>query len=137
MSPKVEPSALTRFENSLHRCLAQPSFLERFYQRFLASDPEVAEKFARTDFGKQTRVMRASLYLVLRAAAGHDDGLSHLGEVKRTHGDRALMIPERLYRIWLDTLIAVAEEVDGDFDADTRQAWRDTLEPCIAVLIGR
>ncbi len=39
--------------DSFERCTARSRFLDRFYDLFLASSKEVAEKFSRTDFRKQ------------------------------------------------------------------------------------
>ena len=55
------------FNDSLDRCSGRPGFLDRFYELFLASSDEVAEKFERTDFRKQTRVLKASLYIMMMA----------------------------------------------------------------------
>lgn len=124
------------FEASMHRCLADASFLDRFYARFLLAHPEIAAKFARVDLAKQARVLRASLYLVLRAAAGHEDGLTHLAEVGHTHGSRKLDIRASHYQTWLDTLIQVASEVDGSFDGHVEAAWRENLAPCIQAVLS-
>ena len=42
MSDTVDSSTLDLFERSLARCEARPGFLDLFYEKFMASSPEVA-----------------------------------------------------------------------------------------------
>ncbi|MFO0683750.1 MAG: globin [Sandaracinus sp.] len=132
----MAPASYPVFENSLTRCLASPTFLKRFYARFMAAHPDIAQRFQHTDLDKQVRVLRASLYMMLRAAAGHEDGIAHLRDVGRTHGARNLDIHAALYDTWLDSLIAVAREVDTTFDDATEHAWRENLAPCITAILA-
>lgn len=127
---------LARFQASLERCLGAPDFLQRFYARFLLSHPTIEAHFARTNLKKQAAILRTSLYLVLRAAQGHEDGLDHLREVGRTHSSRGYGIGAHEYTLWLHTLLDVAREVDPEFDADCEGSWRACLEPCIALVIS-
>lgn len=131
----MAPVSYPVFENSLTRCLASPTFLSRFYARFMAAHPDIAERFRHTDLEKQARVMRTSLYMVLRAAAGHEDGIAHLREVGVTHGARKLDIRADHYATWVDSLVAVAREVDTSFDDTTESAWRENLAPCIEAVL--
>lgn len=134
MAIAVTAEHLARFQTSLDRCLGDPVFLKRFYARFLLADAAIAAKFAKTDLKKQANVLRASLYLVLRAAQGHQDGEHHLHEVGRTHSARGYAITSEQYAVWLRTLLEVAREVDREFDADCEAAWRACLEPCVALV---
>ena len=56
------------FIASLKRCLARPEFMLDFYGRFMASSDEIREKFAETDFDRQTRVLADSLWVMAVAA---------------------------------------------------------------------
>lgn len=130
------PASYSIFQVSMERCLANPTFIDRFYARFLLTHPEIAEKFARTDLKKQAHVLRASLYLMLRAAAGHEDGIAHLHDVGRTHTRRQLGIERSHFDTWLDTLLGVARETDPGFDTLTEAAWRESLVPCIEAIVS-
>lgn len=136
MSLRIPPDTLARFETSLLCCLANTTFVDRFYARFLLANEEIAQLFARSNLQRQAKVLQASLYLVLRAASGHADGLSHLADVGRTHSGRRLGIQPHHYDIWLDTLLRVASEVDPKFDGATDAAWRACLAPCIEAVLG-
>lgn len=134
MAIVVRADHLARFQTSLDRCLGDPVFLQRFYARFLLADEAIAAKFEKTDLKKQATVLRASLYLVLRAAQGHEDGVHHLHDVGRTHSARGYGITSEQYGVWLRTLLEVAREIDHEFDADCETAWRACLEPCVALV---
>lgn len=133
----MNPTAsFVRFEASLHRCLADPTFIDRFYARFIGTNAEIAGKFEGVDLARQAKALRASLYLVLRAAAGHDDGITHLRDVGRSHGERKLGVRREHYAHWVDTLVTVAREMDRQFDASIESAWREHLAPCIEAIVS-
>ena len=73
----MDEKLIRTFDASLRRCDATPDFLDRFYDRFLASSPRVQEKFAGTDFDRQKRMLRASFYSILLVAEdrGADPGI--------------------------------------------------------------
>jgi hemoglobin-like flavoprotein len=120
-------SDLELFNDSLSRCVADPRFMEHFYDLFLASSAEVRDKFRGTDLHKQRRVLKASLYMVMLAIDGNPDGLSHLDRIARLHGEAGMRIGPHLYDLWLEALIGAAREADRRFDAETERVWRATL----------
>ena len=122
------------FRDSLERCLGQPTFTQRFYARFLLASDEVADRFAQVDLKRQASVLRSSLYLVLRASMGHEDGRDHLEDVAVKHGRMGLDIPSHLYDHWLECLIAAARECDPQFHAGYEASWRAVLLPCIDIV---
>lgn len=131
----VDAVVLERFRSSLDRCTSQRTFTRRFYARFVLSSEEVARKFETVDLKRQADVLQASLYMMLRAASGHDDGLTQLREIARTHSRRGYDIGAHLYEHWLRCLVIVAGETDPQFDAEIEAAWRATLQPCIDAMI--
>ena len=54
------------FNDSLERTSGSPS--STVYELFVASSPEVAEKFARTDFRQPRQAVKVSLYMMMSAA---------------------------------------------------------------------
>lgn len=128
---------LEMFRDSLERCLADPTFTQRFYARFLLSHDEVERKFAHVDLKRQGKVLRASLYMVLRAALGHADGVEHLEELARTHSKLRHDVGPHLYEHWLDCLIAAARETDTSFGEGLADAWRAGLRPAIDIMTRR
>jgi hemoglobin-like flavoprotein len=116
------------FNDSLERCTARPGFLDRFYNLFLASSPEVAEKFSRTDFRRQKRVLKASLYMMMFAAEGKAEGHVHLQRIAKLHSRTDLDIRPHLYELWLDCLLQAVRAYDRRFTPETERVWRRMME---------
>ena len=114
------------FNDSLDRCSGRPGFLDRFYEHFLASSDEVAEKFERTDFRKQTRMLKASLYIIMMAE--RPECAAHMERIAKLHSRTELDIKPELYDQWLDCLLRTVEEFDPSFDMDTKIAWTRILQ---------
>ena len=136
-SPPVDP--VETFRDSLKRCLAAPDFLLDFYGLFMASSDEVREKFANTDFDRQTRVLADSLWAMAVAAQGKA-GSPAWGELPRlgdTHGREQLDIRPEFYDQWLDCLVEAASRHDPSFSAGVERAWRETLAVGIALMKSR
>jgi hemoglobin-like flavoprotein len=134
--PDLTEHDLEQFNDSLER-MPGARFLERFYELFLASSPEVRAKFAHTDFRRQRRVLKVSLYLMMLAVEGRLEGRIHLDEIARRHGRGGLGIQPELYDLWLECLIAAVREHDPRFDAETERAWRAVLRSGIEVMKSR
>ncbi|MCB9598011.1 MAG: globin [Sandaracinaceae bacterium] len=136
MEVGLTPGDLDRFQRSLERCLADATFASRFYARFLLANEEIAEKFANTDLKTQGTVLKRSLYLVMRAAHGLEDGLDHLERIAESHSHRKLAIPAHHYGIWLDTLILVMRETEPAYEDGLEELWRAVFQPCIDRMVG-
>jgi hemoglobin-like flavoprotein len=124
------------FNDSLERTSGTP-FLERFYELFVASSPEVAAKFAHTDFRQQRRAIKVSLYMMMSAALGHPEGEVHLTRIARRHGRAELAIGPEMYDLWLDCLIRAVREHDRSFSGETERAWRNVLQRGIELMKSR
>ncbi len=133
----TEPRALQIFDQSLRRCGADARFLDRFYERFLASSPKVGEKFANTDFVRQKRAVLASLHLILLAAQDPESPDRYLREVAGRHSSAQLGIGAELYDLWLDSLLATVREIDPAFGPEVEQAWEDVMAIGIRYLTSR
>jgi hemoglobin-like flavoprotein len=125
----MDAAALELVDQSLQRCFAAgPRFLDLFYDKFLASSPRVREKFARTDFVRQKRALRASLWMILVAAEDEKHGperyLRYLAEL---HGARQLGVGAELYDLWLDSLLATVAECDPEHTPKIREAWEQVM----------
>jgi hemoglobin-like flavoprotein len=124
----MDQATLDLFDRSLLRCETRWDFLDRFYDRFLASSPEVRDKFAKTDFVRQKRALRASLHHLLLAAADGDRGPDgYLRDVAERHGAGQLDIGAELYDHWLDSLLATVRECDPEFSPEIEKAWEAVM----------
>lgn len=134
---RTEPRTLQIFDESLRRCSADARFIDRFYERFLASSPKVGEKFAGTDVVRQKRAVLASLHMMLLAAHDQEHPERYLREVAERHSSSQLVIGAELYDLWLDSLLATAREVDPAFGPEVEQAWEDVMAIGIRYLVSR
>lgn len=135
---KIPEELLIAFEGSLQRCTSVPDFLDRFYETFLASAPEVREKFAHTDFVHQKRALRASFHLILLAASDREEGPeTYLQKVAERHSRKGLDIGAAMYDLWLDSLLATIEACDPEYDARIAQAWERVMGVGIEYLVNR
>lgn len=134
----MEPATLDIVDRSLQRCSADPRFLDRFYERFLASSPKVGERFAKTDFVRQKRALRASLWLMLLAAEDEEKGPArYLGPLAEMHGARQLAVGAELYDLWLDNLLATVAECDPEHSPEVRGAWEQVMMVGIHYMVTR
>jgi hemoglobin-like flavoprotein len=123
------PPRTDAFLASLRRCLAVPGFLSSFYDAFLASSPEVREKFAGVDMARQARVLEDSLYVVAVAVQGEQGSVAR-GELPRLaarHGRAGLDVRPELYDLWTRCLVDAAARHDPEWSEDFASAWRETL----------
>ena len=122
------PLALAIFETSLKRCEARPDFLDVFYENFLASSPEVAEKFAGTDFARQKEALRASFHHLLLVARNPKQGPDpYLEEIAVRHGAGHLAIGAHLYDLWLDSLLETVRACDPESSQEVEAAWEEVM----------
>ncbi len=119
------------FNDSLERCTRSPGFLDRFYDLFLAASEEIAEKFKHTDFRKQKRVLRISLYMMMLVTEGKAEGDAYLKRIAHRHSKNELDIKPKLYDLWLACLIQAVREFDPLFSRETESAWRNIMRPGI------
>ncbi len=133
----MDDKVLEIFDGSLRRCTSSPRFVDRFYERFLASSPKVREKFAGTDFVRQKRALRASLHLLLLAAMDERDGpRKYLHDLAIRHSSKDLDIGAELYDLWLDSLLEVVEEEDEECTPEILEAWGKVMGIGIRYLLS-
>jgi len=124
----VSPISLAVFEASLKRCEARPDFLDRFYERFLASSPEVASKFAHTDFVRQKLSLKASFHHLLLVARDSKQGPDpYLEDIAVRHGASQLAIGAHLYDLWLDSLLETVRACDPEWFPEVEAAWEEVM----------
>jgi hemoglobin-like flavoprotein len=122
----TEPIAITAL--SVSRCLANPRFLDRFYELFVSSSDEIAAKFRDTDFDRQKRALASSLYLMVMAMEEGDAAIAYLEKIADRHNRHDLDIRPEMYDVWLDCLVCAAGECDPDFSDEIERGWRETMK---------
>lgn len=119
---------------SYGRCCAKPEFFDDFYRTFLASSPEVAEKFTHTDMVAQKQLLRAGiLNLVLYARGLPPTKLQALAE---SHSRHRLDIKPHLYSYWINALLDTIRRHDPEMDEAGIRAWDRVLTKGVEVIRG-
>ena len=117
---------------SYGRCCASDGFFDSFYQNFLASSPQIRDRFANTDMPAQKLLLRQGiLNLVMHARGLPDTKLRALG---CSHSRAAMDIRPELYVLWQQALLRTIGEHDRQCCSKTRSAWNEVLEKGIAVI---
>ena len=126
------------FNDSLERCLQGGRFFQRFYELFLASSPEVREKFQTTDFRKQRRMLQTSFYMLVEyIALGWPECQAYLERIALAHGKHGRDIAPHLYDLWLDCLLRAVQECDAQYSPAVDAAWRFMMGAGIAFIKAR
>ena len=69
------------FNDSLERGTSTRRFLDRFYELFVSSSPEVAAKFANTNLRVQKASVKVSLYMIMASIQQKPEGQVHLERI--------------------------------------------------------
>ena len=124
----MSPITLAVFEASLKRCEARPDFFDLFYGTFLASSPDVAEKFRGTNFERQKELLRISLHHLLLVARDPKQGPDpYLEDIAVRHGAGHLGIGAHLYDLWLDSLLETVRACDPECFPEVETAWEEVM----------
>lgn len=127
----------TIFDASYKRVLSEDKngsgFFEAFYQRFLASDQQVAQRFANTNMASQQGMLKKSFYSLFAfyASGQADDAIRSIAE---RHNQKNLNIKPEFYDLWLACLIDTIKDYDDQFCDDIELAWRLVMTPGITYM---
>lgn len=128
-------SDIELFHNSFERCMARPDFLDIFYERFVETSAEVREKFRGTDFRKQKRVLRVSLYSIVSAIVRRESDLGFLSDIARTHSASGYGIKPAMYQLWLDCLVIAVAQCDDEFNDEIARVWIEAMKQGIVYMV--
>lgn len=123
------------FNDSYERCLAKSNFIDFFYDRYIASNQVVAQKFANTDMEKQKEMLKASLHMImsLRMVKPNEAG-NYFKRIGVLHGRNHHDIGPEFYDLWLTCLMETVEECDECYNLEVDSAWREMLAGGIGIM---
>ena len=127
----VKPEQILNVQSSFGRALWDPEFLDKFYDIFLNSNPEIGPRFANTDFVKQKDLLRHGLMSVLMFAEGQQSAIACLSRIRDSHGQSKMNIRPELYSYWVDSLVKAVAQCDKKFDAELETDWRTVVAPAV------
>ena len=117
----------------MHRKIDGKDFIQRFYEIFLSSSPEVAKKFEQTDMEVQKGLLRQSVSFMLSFSTTLQSS-AHMKSIARRHSKSQVDIPPELYDLWLNCFLITVKEFDAEFDLEIELAWTVILSPGIAYM---
>lgn len=127
-------------KKSYGRCLVshggKKKFFDRFYETFLASDPEVSEMFSRVDIAKQQVAIKRGISMMIMYAEDPDSmAESVLKGIRKSHSSDKLYVTARHYKIWEDCLMESLKEFDGEFSDELENNWRNLVQETVSYLL--
>lgn len=112
---------LALFLDSFERCVQNEQFLKVFYEIFLGSAEDIPAFFMNTDFARQRRILKSSLYEMITVSAKRTADPSVLSVLTQRH--RELKIQPHHYDLWLQSFISAVAECDPHFNSEIAQVW--------------
>ena len=122
--------------SSFDRCEANGNFAETFYNNFLNSSPEIAPYFAATDFEKQRKVLRQSVYMMVTSDVEDPGMRDMLGNLARIHSRAWRDIHPKLYELWLDGICKAASTLDPEWSEELERKWRARLRDGMQIIMA-
>lgn len=125
-------------KNSYGRCLAEPDFFNRFFERLRASHPSVRRMFAETDFEAQRNALRSSISAAIWNASGHPLSAKLIDGIAATHARAGRApVPPHLYPYWVESLLQTVAEVDPKVTPRLLERWRTAMDGVIVAFAQR
>lgn len=115
-------------QQSYGRCLREKRFIERFYEIFLASHPDIPPLFAKTDFGKQRMALRRGISAAIAHAGGSSISsrtIDQMADAHSRHGHAP--VTPALYPYWIDSLVQAVGETDPEASPHLLERWRQAM----------
>jgi hemoglobin-like flavoprotein len=115
-------------QQSYGRCLREKNFIERFYEIFLASHPDIAPMFEKTDFQKQRMALRRGISAAISHASGSSLSQRTTEQMADAHSRTGhAPVPPELYRYWVDSLAQAVSETDPEVTPQLIARWRQGM----------
>lgn len=121
---------------SFDRCEENGSFAETFYGIFLNSSPEIAPYFSATNFERQRKVLRQSVFMMVANEVTDPGMRDMMNDLGRIHSRAWRDIHPRLYELWLDSICEAASKLDPEWSDDMEGKWRARLRPGMQLIMA-
>ncbi|MGE5318986.1 MAG: globin domain-containing protein [Hyphomicrobiaceae bacterium] len=124
-------------QQSYGRCLRGKNFIERFYEIFLSSHPDIAPMFAETDFQKQRMALRRGITAAISHAAGSSLTKRTIDQMADTHSRKGhAPVPPELYRFWVASLVQAVSEMDPEATPALIARWRQGMGAVVDTFVA-
>ncbi len=108
-------------------------FFDCFYEKFIGSSTEIADKFKNTDMKKQKLMLRSSILYIMQLFSTHELH-EYMEEIAIKHNKKHLNIQPELYDVWIECLIDTVRELDPYFNDHVELSWRMVFSPGITYM---
>lgn len=114
---------------SYGRCTRKRTFIPRFYELLLGSDPEIRAMFSTTDWSRQNKMLRRSISIALSWVGGSRAAERSLKQIAELHArtGRAPVRPD-LYVKWRSSLLQSVREHDDRLTPELETKWSEALK---------
>jgi len=116
---------------SYGRSLSNRKLIDRFYEIFMASHPDIPKLFENTDFDKQKDLLSQSINMAILFPQKNKIATNAIDRISKTHSKENMDINPKFYPYWLDSLITTLSESDPEFTTDLERQWRLILQETI------
>ena len=116
---------------SYGRSLSNRKLIDRFYEIFMASHPDIPKLFENTDFDKQKDLLSQSINMAILFPQKNKIATNAIDRISKTHSKENMDINPEFYPYWLDSLITTLSESDPEFTTDLERQWRLILQETI------
>ena len=123
-------------KSSLERCEASGDFGEVFYKKFLNSSHVVPPLFSATEFPRQKKLVRDSVYNLVGKDVSDPVLRQELERLGRRHSRRGRNIRPALYELWLDSICQTVKVLDPEWDEALERKWRVRLRPGMQIIMA-
>ncbi len=126
--------ARSDIQSSFKRCEETGDFADTFYGIFLDTSPEVAGMFERTDFDKQRKLLRGTVFMMVSRDVNEPKAVEALERIGHSHSKANLDVRPELYELWLDSLCATVKKLDPNWTDELEADWREQMSPGISLI---
>ena len=127
---------ITRVKLSYGRALLKGDLIDRFYDIFLVSHPEIKPKFSKTNFEQQKGLLKHGINLMISFAGKSSTGMSGLTRIQQSHSIGRMNIEPKFYTYWGNSLLKAISEFDPEFSDSLKEDWRKVLRVGIEFIIS-
>ncbi len=128
---------LDSVKESYGRACLHPHLIDRFYNIFLDSHPDIKPMFKNTDFKKQHALLKTGVIMLLAHLSGKSIWTENLDKIAESHSKKNLNIHPTLYPYWIDSLVCAVKENDEKWTPELEQNWRKILKVGVTYLTDR
>ena len=121
---------------SFQRCEATGDFADTFYNVFLHSSPDIASHFAQTDFERQRKLLRDSVYLMVARDVSDPEMRALVNHLGGAHSRAKRNIAPRLYELWLDSICETVKALDSEWTAELEAHWRVRMRAGMQIIMA-